>query len=47
MDFRYLWVPMPWAQGAGRSNRPAPTKLINRFREGSDSGLAHCDVTPY
>jgi len=28
MDFRYLWVPMPWAQGVVSSNLAAPTKAF-------------------
>ena len=28
IPFRASYVPMAWAQGVGRSNRPAPTNLL-------------------
>jgi len=35
---------IPWAQGVGRSNRPAPTDFFNNFPR--FLRFTHCDVHP-
>jgi len=35
---------LPWAQGVGRSNRPAPTNLLINLQESLVTHLAFCDA---